>query len=430
MTKVQDKAGGSQAYNNQITVQLAKFLNYIGHEDELPRKYHKIYTKEGVILKHFSKKNNFNIDLVESVVRNNLFFELDTTKVLEGFFGKQEKDEYVVHFTDLDKLKRLKQTKRKKLFSDAKTSDILLARLTNIMELTPMEGRSKESGTGMGLANYDHPRWTHEKLFSTFLPEDYDKYQDESKAQVNIEKRFHTKVPDNESFSFNNGLEANSLMSWFQSILISEPEIVREHLLNGDFEHWLRNSAKERELANICSNLARKIEDSSADAYNIKCMTVERLRRTSFEGSIYNIIVKPLIKTLKSSDAVTVQQAASKLKELGDERAVDALIDRLFDSVPATREVVMDALGKINDSRAIIPLIKVFEHSNNEYDRLNALHALGMFDDKRTRNIIKRVASSNNDEVGEEARKIVSTWPKSKKSKKATKTAKAKKKSS
>jgi hypothetical protein len=393
-------------HKDLITDQLAKFLTYVGHENELPKKYQKIYSNNGVVLKYFSKKNNFKLDLVEEIVRSNSFFDIDSIMVTESFIFKQTKELSLARFSDLEKLEKIIINKKKKLLADAKASDILVERLMSLMAAALLKAQEHKASNGAVTAIYQRPRWTHERLFSTYSPDEYDKYRNESKAFVNIEKRFQSKLSMDESFRFKNDMVANSLISWFQSLLLSEPEIVKDHLMAGDFERWLRNSAKERELANICSNLQRKYADEVVSADLVKRDMLRRLRRTSYEGSIYNYLVKPLIKKLKSPDPTTVQQTAIKLMEFGDEKAVESLIEKLFDSIPETRLIVMEALGGISDPRAIQPLIKIFEHSSDKKDKVHALRALGKFDDPKCKSIIEK-SSRYDDEIGNEARNIL-----------------------
>lgn len=397
---------------------LARALSFTGRENELPKKFRKIFSPDGVVLKHFSKKNNFKYDEVEKLARNNQFFELGTTEMIDSVIFKQPRELSVARFTDLDELKRKYRKGSARLFRDAEVSDILISRLMSIIEIEPLKGDRVQSDDGSSTVDYQRPHWTAENIFSTHLPEEYEKYRRESKEQMNIEKRFHTKLTDENNFRFGNDMMAASLMSWYQSLLISPPGIIKSHLLSGDFENWLRNSVKERELANICSNLARVLEDSEKGDIEIKREVLSRLRRTTFEGSIYNSITKPLIKKLKSADPVTVQQAAKKLMALGDERAVEGLIDKLFESNRDTRAVVIDALGVIGDPRAIGPLLKIFEHSSDESDRLSALYALKNFKDIRVIKIIKKTAGSESDDpVKKEAQKILDSLKKAEKAK-------------
>ena len=117
-----------------------------------------------------------------------------------------------------------------------------------------------------------------------------------------------------------------------------------------------------------------------------------------------------MIKKIRTGEPETVQQTAVRLMELGDERAVDSLIEKLYESVPETRKVVIEALGVIGDPRALPPLIKIFEYSTETSDRLSALKAISRFDDKRSRTIIKKAAKEDPGEVGAVAKKIIESW--------------------
>ena len=149
-----------QEYNHVFTDQLAKFISYSGHEHELPRKYHKFFVDNGVILKQFSKKNNLKLEQVEALVKSNLYFELDFVHVEEGFFSKSKKDQSIARFTDMALLERLYKTKRRKMFVDAKGSNVLLTRLTHVIKSISLK-ELKPDGSDMDKqAYYRKPKWT------------------------------------------------------------------------------------------------------------------------------------------------------------------------------------------------------------------------------------------------------------------------------
>ncbi|MDO5835267.1 MAG: HEAT repeat domain-containing protein [Methanobacterium sp.] len=95
--------------------------------------------------------------------------------------------------------------------------------------------------------------------------------------------------------------------------------------------------------------------------------------------------VEGLIRALKDQDYLTRKEAARALKKVGDERAVDALIESLrykswhsdYVVLSAARENSAEALGKIGDFRAIKPLIQAMENDPDEEVRLKATWALG-----------------------------------------------------
>lgn len=414
MAKVKSSLDKTSYQNAVIIDQLAKLMIHLGNTEDPPKKIQKLVAGEGVILKYFSKKNNFPLTTVERLVRENLFFELSTQTVLESFLFKQPKELTVASFTEIDKIGRLYKTNRERMVTDASVSDVLITRLMSVAELNAFDIPHVKVSGMVNDVDYVRPRWTLEKLYSTYLPDDFVKYKEEVKAQSNLEKRFNYKLPGENVFSFTNGMVANSLLSWFQSLLITDPEVVMEHLLSGDFERWLRKSVKERELANICSNLSRQFENSGVPALEVKREMMKRLRRTSFESSIYNSLTRPLLKKLRSPEPVTVSQAAEKLMELGDEKAVDGLIETLFESLPETRKVVMEALGVIGDPRAVPPLVKIVEHSRDQEDKIIAIWTLSKFDDDRAREFIKKTAEENQGKLSERAKEIIEKWKASK----------------
>ena len=99
--------------------------------------------------------------------------------------------------------------------------------------------------------------------------------------------------------------------------------------------------------------------------------------------------VNGLIKALKHQDYLTRKEAARALKKVGDERAVDALIDSLrykswhsdYIILSAVRENAAEALGQIGDSRAVPYLIESMEEDPDEEVRLKSAWAMGEIGD-------------------------------------------------
>jgi HEAT repeat protein len=81
------------------------------------------------------------------------------------------------------------------------------------------------------------------------------------------------------------------------------------------------------------------------------------------------------IKNLSSENHETCEQAAKKLGELKDLKAVDPLIKALNDEDYGVRKAAAIALGKIGDAKAIDPLINCLYDSNSDVVKA-ALHAL------------------------------------------------------
>ena len=94
--------------------------------------------------------------------------------------------------------------------------------------------------------------------------------------------------------------------------------------------------------------------------------------------------VEPLIKTLEDKEEYRYRDSAAEvLGNIGDKRAVEPLIKALEDKVDwDVRKNAASALGEIGDKRAVEPLIKALEDS--DYDvRGSAAEALGKIGDKR-----------------------------------------------
>ncbi|MCF8051858.1 MAG: protein kinase [Desulfobacterales bacterium] len=89
--------------------------------------------------------------------------------------------------------------------------------------------------------------------------------------------------------------------------------------------------------------------------------------------------VEPLVEALKDDYAGVRKQAAASLGEIGDARSVEPLIDALKDGW--TVRPAAAALGKIGDTRAVEPLIEIFNGDGNA--RLGAADALKAIGDPR-----------------------------------------------
>jgi HEAT repeat protein len=98
--------------------------------------------------------------------------------------------------------------------------------------------------------------------------------------------------------------------------------------------------------------------------------------------------VNGLIEALDHEDIIIVKEAARALKYVGDERAVDALIQTLqfndhesnFAIAITIRGFSAEALGIIGDERAVIPLILTLDDESSEV-RWKAAEALGNLGD-------------------------------------------------
>ena len=108
----------------------------------------------------------------------------------------------------------------------------------------------------------------------------------------------------------------------------------------------------------------------------------ETLKKWEAQGKI-----KKLIKTLDIDHVTAAQYAADALGRLGDEKAVEPLINALSSPYYDLRGHAAYALGLIGDKRAIDPLLAVLRKKDNMKESGVAVNhaaaALGMFGDKR-----------------------------------------------
>jgi len=114
--------------------------------------------------------------------------------------------------------------------------------------------------------------------------------------------------------------------------------------------------------------------------------------------------VDGLIIALKDQNYLTRKEAARALKRVGDERAVDALIEALrykswhseYIILSVVRENSAEALGKIGDTKAIPALIHSMEDDPDEEVRLKAAWALGEMGDEEAVDALIAALEDNN----------------------------------
>ena len=101
--------------------------------------------------------------------------------------------------------------------------------------------------------------------------------------------------------------------------------------------------------------------------------------------------VEGLIQGLKNQDYLIRREAARALKELGDKRAVESLIESLeyqswqdnYIILSSVRENSADALGRIGDKKALNPLILAMNEDPDKEVRWKAASALGKLGDSK-----------------------------------------------
>ncbi len=98
-------------------------------------------------------------------------------------------------------------------------------------------------------------------------------------------------------------------------------------------------------------------------------------------------IVDHMLEALESDIPAARKSAAEALGKLGDTRAVEPLIRILNDKNREVREKVIEALGALGDIRALEPLFEVYK-DKDEYIRFRVLLAISNFRDERVIDIL------------------------------------------
>jgi primosomal protein N'' len=395
--------------NSDIYHKLAEELGASQYQPEIPKPKQKLYGSQGaLILKSFAKMHGLDETQLENAVRKSNFFELTPLKVKTGFLFKKEQNVKGVRFSSANKLKTRYNKTPSKILAEAMHSRFLAEKLLDIINANQTEIMADRI-QDLTKPTYIRPDITAISLYRKYFPDELEKYEQEGKSVSLLEKKFLKKVQKGSEFYFSDGKVANSLLSWVQCIQLAPPQVVSQHLISHDFEEWLRDEVKVRELANICAALSKRFETEKLNPWEVKTQFINRLNRTSIEAPIYEHTIKPVVRNLHSKDPTRAQEAAEKLMRIGDVRAVEPMIGKLFDSVPKTRELVIKALGKFGDKRATPSLLKILEYSTDKNDKLNAIRALGFIQDKRAKKVLNNLAR-NRDEIGLEAKVILENY--------------------
>lgn len=105
------------------------------------------------------------------------------------------------------------------------------------------------------------------------------------------------------------------------------------------------------------------------------------------------------VHALKEKDAKARLQAAEKLGQSCDKRAVEPLIDLLKDSDPLTRAAAIEALGKLGDKGSVTPLIELI-YDQDWRVRLALVSALASFKTFEARNtVVNGIANPSDKDI-------------------------------
>ncbi len=389
---------------DRIAINLTKLEN----DPNLSLTNPKLYSKSGIILESFTKQNKLHSNAIKNLVQHNPFFRLGTTTIQTGLFKKTDKRVAVIEWEHLETLKKSFLEDPDKVLKESVVSKILTQKILWIIN----DAKSSEQLSELSKEEkYDFEPLIedHLKLYTQYFPEELEHYRHEGRHESELEKKFNKRVPKGSEFHFADGKVANNLQTWINCIQLTSSDVVQSHIIRDDFYSWLEDSVKVPELARICMSLKKRAQAGEISEKDIRTDLLKNINKTGLSNIVYEKLIAPLLKSLKSDDQAKVQDAVDKLFNLGDDRVVEPLMEKVFDSSPQVRRKIITGLGKLGDKRATPTVIKVLKHSTDLEDKLVALKTLGHLKDKRAKKIIEDLAGEH-DELGHEAVKVLKSY--------------------
>ncbi len=365
----------------------------------------KIYFLNGLILESYAKLQKISKFELEKLIKNNSFFKIGKTTQQTGLFTKKDKIVPTIEWETDDELKKNYILNPDKILKESAESETLLLRTIRLINECKPKIEIQPRSDSVKL-EYNYPQNDRTKLYTRYFPEELLRYQREGKFESDLEKKFKTRVPKGSEFHFSDGKVAHNLLTWIQCLQMAPNDVIVSHILNNDFYDWLESKVKVPELARICYSITNKVKANEQNEKEIKIELLRNINKTSLNNIIYESLITPLLRTLKSDDQTKAIDAVDKLVNIGDERIVEPLTEKLFDSSSQLRQKLISGLGKLGDIRATPALIKIIKHTNNTQERLLAIKTLGVLSDKRSIKILKEF-SKEKGEIGIESKKLL-----------------------
>ncbi|MCW4032078.1 MAG: HEAT repeat domain-containing protein [Candidatus Bathyarchaeota archaeon] len=124
-------------------------------------------------------------------------------------------------------------------------------------------------------------------------------------------------------------------------------------------------------------------------------------------GKIGKPAVESLIRALENNEYFVRVSVIEQLGRIGDERAVDPLIELLRDQDLMT--LAVEALGRIGDERAVDPLVKLYEEGHSPKEIVGALESIG---DERSMDLFIKILEDTGEEkeMRESAARVLSGY--------------------
>lgn len=389
---------------NNIIHDIASSLIKLENNPKLTLTNPKFFTSKGLILESYAKQNRLSKNSLEKLINNNTFFKLSITTIQTGLFSKKDKTIPIIEWEQTDIVKKKFIDNPDRVIKESLGSEILLLKTIFMIN----DAKFNESELIMPKRfkfNYEHLKEDRIKLYEKYFPEDLEKYQHEGKQETDLEKKFKKQVPKGTEFHFSDGKVAHNLLTWVQCIQMAPNDVIEFHIMNDDFYQWLEDTFKVPELARICFQIKKGVQSETLLEKEIKYELLLNINKTSLSNIIFETLINPLLRSVKSEDQSKAQDAVDRLINTGDLRVVEPLMEKLFDSGPQLRQKIIIGLGKLRDKRATPALLKILKHSTNIQDRLLALKTLGIIKDKRSLRVLKDLKLEKG-EIGTEAQRV------------------------
>ncbi len=368
----------------------------------------KMYTKTGILLDAFAKQSKFPVSIVKKKVMENPFFKLGTAKIQKGIFKKIEKNVTTIEWTNLDELKDRFSKNPNLIIKESTSSKILMHKIITLIINSKSQVDEEPIKTE---EKFDFSPLMEDriKLYSKYFPDEFEQYQHEGKHESDLEKRYRKHVPKGSDFHFSDGKVANNLFTWMQCIQLASNDVILTHIMNDDFYVWLEQKVKVPEISRICFALKKSVLAGELKEKDIRIELLNNINKTSLNNLIFETLITPLIKNMRSDDQAKALDAIDKLINIGDSRIVEPMMQKVFDSSPQIRKKIIIGLGKLGDRRATPVIIKTLKYSTDLEDKIFAIKALSHLKDERARKILKKL-SKEPDEVGREAQNALKSY--------------------
>ncbi len=182
--------------------------------------------------------------------------------------------------------------------------------------------------------------------------------------------------PPTSPLKFPDGYPARDLPSAVRLLVSARASDVAERLRSGSLAGWFREEAGEGELAAVIDAAAHAAQDRGEGDEAARARLLQYIRRTSVGVELERQLVEPLAEGLRSRDPARVAQSAQALLLLDPDMAASELAQALFETDPACRASVVEALGATASPRAVDSLERLAQAGTRADDREGALASL------------------------------------------------------